>query len=302
MIKNDGKAGPQALSQAGDASSRPVNMLTFDIEEWFHANYDEVKPDLSLGSQFRANMDTLLRICSEAGCKATFFVLGYIGEHYPDVVKRIAREGHDVASHGYGHELAYRQTPEQFHDDVKKSIDILEHLTGTKVLGYRAPSWSIVERNLHYLEVLEALGLKYDASIFPVKTFLYGIPDAPTFIHRPVVRGRELKLYEVPMSVVRVSGRNVGYSGGFYFRFFPRLFIRQAIASANRQGKQAIVYLHPREVNPSESKLRLPWKEHFIHYYNVRGTEAKLAHIVKSFPFTSIAEHLERQYGFEQLT
>ena len=271
------------------------NILTFDIEDWFHANYDHVNPDDSKGkgSNFRTNMDTLLQLCRETGCKATFFVLGCIGEDYPDVVRAIARDGHDVASHGYGHQLAYKQTIEEFKADVKKSVDILEELTGANIIGYRAPSWSIVESNLHYLEALEEMGMKYDASIFPVKTFLYGIPNAPTEIHKPRVNGRELNLYEVPMSVMRLWGRNIGYSGGFYFRFFPKWLIKSAIRSANRQGQSSIVYLHPREIDGSEQRLSLPYKESFIQYYNVDGTKAKLQDIMRSFPFTSIAEHLK---------
>ncbi|OMF16422.1 hypothetical protein BK127_12825 [Paenibacillus sp. FSL H7-0331] len=275
-------------------------MLTFDIEEWFHANYDSIAaPDRSRGSNFRAHMDTLLRICRETDCKATFFVLGCIGEDYPDVVKAIAREGHDVASHGYAHELAYKQTIDEFRDDVKKSVDILENLTGTKVLGYRAPSWSIVEGNLHYLEVLEEMGMKYDASIFPVKTFLYGIPTAPTEIHKPRVNGREIDLYEVPMSVMKLGGKNIGYSGGFYFRFFPRLLIKNAIRSANRRGHSSIVYLHPREIDAYEQKLDLPFKENFIHYYSVGRTQNKLEDILRSFNFTSISEHLKNNYKMD---
>ncbi|MCU6791622.1 polysaccharide deacetylase family protein [Paenibacillus sp. WQ 127069] len=277
-----------------------TNMLTFDIEEWFHANYDSIAaPDRSRGSNFRAHMDTLLRICRETDCKATFFVLGCIGEDYPDVVKAIAREGHDVASHGYAHELAYKQTIDEFRDDVKKSVDILENLTGTKVLGYRAPSWSIVEDNLHYLEVLEEMGMKYDASIFPVKTFLYGIPTAPTEIHKPRVNGREIDLYEVPMSVMKLGGKNIGYSGGFYFRFFPRLLIKYAIRSANRRGHSSIVYLHPREIDAYEQKLDLPFKENFIHYYSVGRTQNKLEDILRSFNFTSISEHLKSNYKMD---
>ncbi|WP_248925656.1 polysaccharide deacetylase family protein [Paenibacillus hamazuiensis] len=276
------------------------NMLTFDIEEWFHANYDDiVTPADGKPSHFRYCMDTLLEICRKTDCKATFFVLGYIGEHYPDVVKAILREGHEVASHGYAHQLAYKQTYEQFKADVKKSVDILEHITGVKVIGYRAPSWSIVESNLHYLQALEELGLKYDASIFPVKTFLYGIPTAPTEIHKPRVGGKELGIYEVPMSVMQMAGKNIGYSGGFYFRFFPELWIKNVIRTANRQGKSSIVYLHPREVDPTEQKLSLPFKEHFIHYYNVRGTKSKLERILRSFEFTSIAEQLKTRYNLE---
>ncbi|MDF2815339.1 MAG: polysaccharide deactylase family protein locus subfamily, partial [Paenibacillus sp.] len=134
---------------------------------------------------------------------------------------------------------------------------------------------------------------------FPVRTFLYGIPDAPTEIHKPRVNGRELGIYEVPMSVTRVAGRNIGYSGGFYFRFFPEFFIKRAIRAANKQGKNSIVYLHPREVNAQDSRLNLPFKENLIHYYNVGGTERKLERVLNSFTFTSISEHLKQQYGLD---
>jgi polysaccharide deacetylase family protein (PEP-CTERM system associated) len=272
--------------------------LTFDIEEWFHANYDSINPDTfrGQGSNFRAQMDTVLRLCSDTGSKATFFVLGCIGEDYPDVVKAIARQGHDVASHGYSHQLAYRQSFDEFKADVKKSISILEDITGSQIQGYRAPSWSIIESNLHYLEALEELGLTYDASIFPVKTFLYGIPAAPTEIHKPLINDRTLNLYEVPTSVVKLFGKNLGFSGGFYFRFFPTFLIKQAIRAANRQGRSCIVYLHPREIDPAEQRLSLPLLESFIHYCNINSTKAKLQDIMRSFQFTSIAEHLRNKF------
>ena len=273
-----------------------MNMLTFDVEEWFHANYDTMDPGRyrGQGSHFRFQMDTLLQLCRESDCRATFFVLGSIGEDYPDIVQAIVREGHEVASHGYGHELAYRQSPAEFRADVQKSVAILEDVTGRAIIGYRAPSWSVVADNLHFLEILESIGLRYDASIFPVKTFLYGIPDAPTVIHRPVVGGRELDLLEVPMSVTDLLGRRIGYSGGFYFRFFPAWFIKMVIGARNKQSQNTILYLHPREIDATEQKLDLPWKEAFIHYYHIEGTKAKLADMMKQFRFTSISDYLRR--------
>lgn len=271
-----------------------LNLLTFDTEEWFHANYDNMDPDAyrGKGSRFAAQMDELLQLCSDYHCHATFFVLGCIGEDYPDIVRRIVAAGHDVASHGYGHQLAYRQTLPEFKADVERAVGILEAVTGKKVLGYRAPSWSIIRENLHYLTALEELGLQYDASIFPLKTFLYGIPDAPKEIHRPVVNGRTLNLYEIPMSVVNLMGRNMGFSGGFYFRFFPAWLIRQWIEQTNRSGRPAILYLHPRELDPLERKLSLPLKERFIHYYHVQGNKEKLVSMMKRFSFISIADYL----------
>ncbi len=271
------------------------NLLTFDTEEWFHANYEQVNPDAcrKKGSRFHQQMEDLLQLCSDTGSRATFFVLGCIGEDYPDIIRSIVRAGHEVASHGYNHQLAYTQSRDAFQADVKKSVSILEDLTGVKVSGYRAPSWSIVERNLDYLEALEELDLVYDASIFPVQTFLYGIPDAPTMIHHPRVNGRKLNLYEVPMSVARLFGKNIGYSGGFYFRFFPHFFIQYCIQRANQRGENAIVYLHPREIDAEEQRLNLPLKEAFIHFYNIGNTRRKLVKIMREFSFVSIVEHLQ---------
>ena len=272
------------------------NILTFDIEEWFHANYEHINPAQyrGKGSNFKAQIDTLLQMCSDTGCTATFFVLGSIGEDYPDTVRLISQEGHEIASHGYAHELAYRQTINEFQADVKKSIHILSDITGKQIMGYRAPSWSIIESNLHYLTVLEALDLKYDASIFPVKTFLYGIPNARTDIHKPYVNGRELELYEIPMSVVDFWGKRLGYSGGFYFRLFPGFCIKKVINAANRGGHASIVYLHPREIDATERKLDLPFLESFIHYYGIKAAKAKLDEVMRSFHFTSVSEHLTK--------
>ena len=271
------------------------NLLTFDIEEWFHANYEGMDPGRyrGQGSRFAAQMDEVLQLCSEYKVHATFFVLGCIGEDYPEIVRRIAATGHDVASHGYGHQLAYKQTLPEFKADVARSVGILENVTGQKVRGYRAPSWSIIRSNYHYLAALEELGLQYDASVFPVKTFLYGIPDAPKAIHHPVVEGRTLNLHEVPMSVVQLAGRNMGFSGGFYFRFFPGWLIRRWLEKTNQAGRPAILYLHPRELDPLEQKLNLPAKEAFIHYYHVQGNKEKLASMMRRCSFTSIAAYLQ---------
>ena len=274
---------------------QPVNnILSFDIEEWYHANYASVNLTeyRNKNSHFRANMERLLHLCEEAGCRATFFVLGSIAEEYPEVVRQIIKAGHEVASHGYGHQLAYAQTLAEFKADVQKSIDILQTVTGIKVIGYRAPSWSIIKENLHYLEALEEMGFCYDASIFPVKTFLYGIPDALTEIHHPMINGRQLNLLEIPMSVVRLFGKNVGYSGGFYFRLLPAWLIKKVIRDVNVKGRNSIVYLHPRELDPAEQRLKLPLLEAFIQYNNVGRTQDKLREILRSFRFISIADRL----------
>lgn len=271
-------------------------MLSFDIEDWYHANYQQV--DMSgyrtQSFHFRQNIHKLIDICAQHNAKATFFTLGTIAEDFPDVVKEIVSQGHELASHGYSHELAYKQNIMDFRADVSKSINILQDISGVSIKGYRAPSWSIVQRNLHYLEVLQELGLVYDASIFPVKTFLYGIPNAPQCIHHPTVNGQQLSLYEVPMSVASVFGKTIGYSGGFYLRLFPEFLIEYFIKNNLNKGKYTILYLHPRELDPTEKRLQLPFLENIIHYYGISSTTNKLNNLLSAGSFTSIAEYLRK--------
>lgn len=269
-------------------------MLSFDIEDWYHANYACVDMSglRSRASHFRQNVHKILQLCADHEAKATFFTLGSIGEDFPDVVREIAAQGHDLAAHGYAHELAYRQSADEFRADVHKSIVILEDAGGVKIRGYRAPSWSIVKKNYHYLRILQELGLQYDASVFPVDTFLYGIADAPQRIHRPVVDCVELDFYEVPMSVQSLLGKTFGYSGGFYLRTFPYWLIKAFIKNNSNRGKYSILYLHPRELDPTENRLELPFKERLIHYYNIQSTEYKLTQALKDFRFTSIGDYL----------
>lgn len=274
-----------------------LNMLSFDIEDWYHANYEQVDMSgyRSQTSNFRQNMHKLLDICARNNAKATFFTLGSIAEDFPDVIKEIVAQGHELASHGYCHELAYKQDIIDFRADVAKSIDILQDVSGVQIKGYRAPSWSIIKENLHYLDILQELGLVYDASIFPVKTFLYGIPDAPQRIHNPTVDGRELKLYEVPMSVQSVFGKTIGYSGGFYLRLFPEFLIDYFIKNNLKKDKYTILYLHPRELDPTEKRLELPFLENIIHYYGINSTTKKLNSLLGKYEFTSISNYLELQ-------
>ncbi len=270
------------------------HMLTFDIEDWYHANYSSL--DMSAyrvqKSNFEQNMHRLLQLCADNNAKATFFTLGTIAEDYPNIIKDIVAQGHELACHGYSHELAYKQTPQEFQEDVRKSISILEDVGNTSIYGYRAPSWSIIKKNHEYLQILHDLGLKYDASIFPVKTFLYGIPDAPQSIHFPLVDSNSIDFHEVPMSVLDFFGKTFGYSGGFYLRFFPYTLIKHFIKTNENRGKYTIVYLHPREIDPYEKRLDLPFKERLIHYFNLKNTEQKLSNLLRDFKFVSIKEYI----------
>jgi len=262
------------------------NFLTFDIEEWYHANFEGFDFSKYIGQKtnLEKNVDSLIELCSQYSVKSTCFVLGQVGENSPQIVKKLYNEGHEIASHGYGHQLVYNMNPDTFKSDLKKSCDILENITGDKIKGYRAPAWSVKKETLEwYYSVLEELGLEYSSSVYPAKTFLYGIPDFPEKIHYPLVKGKKVTILEIPGSVVNIMGKKVGFSGGFYLRIFPAWFINKNIKSKNLKGESVFVYLHPREIDKNGPRLILPFKERLIHYWGITGTKKKLNKIIHNF-------------------
>lgn len=271
------------------------NILTIDLEEWFHANYhdDVFDNQKSYAVRIIRNTERLLALFDDYKAKATFFVLGYVAEKHPQLIRNIRAAGHEIASHGYAHELIYKQTPSQFKEDVSQAKSLVEDILGTNVKGYRAPSWSITPKSLWAWEILQDLGFLYDASVFPIETYLYGLPSAPRFTYHPKVDGKTLKLIEVPSSTVKILNKNIPFAGGFYFRALPYLVISQCIKIVNREGQPAIVYLHPREIDPGQPRLSLSSKESLIHYYGIKSCEQKLIRILKKFEFTSIEDYLE---------
>ncbi|EHQ91985.1 XrtA system polysaccharide deacetylase [Desulfosporosinus youngiae] len=271
------------------------NILTIDLEEWFHANYHDDVFDNQKTYEVRIlqNTERLLTLFNEHKAKATFFVLGYVAEKHPRLIRDILAAGHEIASHGYAHQLLYQQTPEEFKEDVRQAKKRVEDIVGTSVKGYRAPSWSITPRSLWAWEILQELGFKYDASVFPIETFLYGLPTAPRFSFHPEYNGKILDLLEVPSSTVRFLTKNIPFAGGFYFRALPYPVIAQCIKAVNKEGHPAIVYLHPREIDPEQPRLALSKKESFIHYYGVSRCEQKLIRVLKRFEFTSIEEYFK---------
>ena len=270
------------------------NILTIDLEEWFHANYNRrILNAFDENTQVRV-IDNTLRLLdyfSIHGHKATFFVLGYIAEKHPDLIKEIYERGHEIASHGYVHELIYKQTRDEFKYDVQKSIVLIEDIINSKVIGYRAPSWSINSETLWALKVLEELGLVYDASIFPIKTYLYGIPTALRFTHVPQYNGSYIDILEMPMSTIRIFNKNIPFSGGAYFRVLPYCFIKYCINILNKRGNPALIYLHPREIDEHQPKLKLDFIDYMVHYTGIKGCENKLIKLLKDFRFTSIQEY-----------
>lgn len=265
------------------------NALSIDVEDWYQGMLN-VPSDkwVFYEGRLEKGMDIVMNLLNSRGIKATFFVLGYAAEKYPKTIKEIAKNGHEVASHGYSHRPAFAQTPQEFKDDVLRSKGILEGIINARVTGYRAPFFSITKNSLWALEILNELGFLYDSSVFPVKNFLYGIPDAPHTVYRPVQGG----LIEFPLSVIRRLGMNIPVCGGFYMRAMPYNFIKYGISSFNRAGGPAVIYLHPWELDEEKPKIPLPLKWKIIHEYNIAAMKKKFQRLLDDFQFTTISEVL----------
>jgi len=230
----------------------------------------------------------VLDLFDEAGIRATFFVLGWIAERFPALVRDIASRGHEVASHGYHHQLVYTQTPQQFREDVRAAKHVLEQITGDPVLGYRAPSFSIVESSLWALDVLLEEQYVYDASIFPIHHDRYGIPNAERHPH--VLRRGSGTIAEIPASTVRVGGVNLPIGGGGYFRLLPYGWTEWGMRRVNRSERQPVVfYIHPWELDPDQPRFAIGRATRFRHYTGLRSTAARLRRLVADFRFDSVA-------------
>lgn len=292
--------GPERISVECAPAVVP-NFLTFDVEEWYRVNYEgAVTHGLSCPPGWMERMtDQLLDICDERGCRSTFFVLGSVAEEYPQIVRRIAAAGHEVASHSYGHQPVFEMGPAAFEEDLRRSCGELESITGRAVAGFRAPSLSVTREVLPwYYGVLEKLGLRYSSSVFPGRTFLYGIPDFPRRVHRPIVDGRQTTITEFPMTRVEIAGKTLG----LYVRMFPGRLLRRYIKQENTAGRPAMLYVHPREVDPAQPRLQLKWQQSLIHYFGVRGCESKLRKLLLDTPgrFMSIERALETYPPFSE--
>jgi polysaccharide deacetylase family protein (PEP-CTERM system associated) len=274
-------------------TKRASNILSFDIEEWYHLNYSAMEGQLSQTreSRVQANTETLLKVLAEHKVQATFFFLGTVAERYPDLVRTALAMGHEIASHGYAHQLVHTQSRAEFELDVKKSIDILQTITGKAIQGYRAPSWSINQDTPWAYEVLSDLGLTYCASLFPFSTYLYGDSNAPVAPFTRAVNGRQL--IEVPASVLKIGSVRVPFGGGFYFRATPYWITHFFTYLTNRQGRSVVFYLHPREIDPDQPRLDLPRRDYIVTYVGLAGTLNKLRRLVSSNFTISISQYLE---------
>lgn len=261
-----------------------VNALTIDVEDYFQVS--AFAPHIRRSEwdtrecRIERNMDRILALLDERGVCATFFTLGWIAERYPALVRRIVAGGHELASHGYGHERVSDLSPEAFFHDIHHAKTLLQDIAGVPVQGYRAPSFSIGHGNLWALDSLERAGYRYSSSIYPIAHDHYGMPEAPRFAHQ--IRAG---LLEVPPTTMRLLSRNFPASGGGYFRFFPYALSRWMLRQVHRHDRApAVFYFHPWEIDAGQPRVAgIGLKTRFRHYVNVGRMEQRLGRLLQDF-------------------
>ena len=268
-----------------------TNALSIDVEDYFQVSAFEKTIDRnhwdSLEHRIEKNLNQTLELFSAHNAKATFFTLGWIAERYPHLVKSIVDEGHELASHGYGHQRVSDLSPDQFKQDVISAKAILEDISGQSIKGYRAPSYSIGKSNLWALEVLAETGHEYSSSIYPIKHDHYGFPEAPRFCFRDQKTG----LVEIPITTVNVMNKLRPAGGGGFFRFYPYPLTRWVINRVNQEGQSTVFYLHPWELDPDQPRQAgISAKTRFRHYLNLSKTETRLTRLLNDFSWNTMSQ------------
>ena len=285
--------------------SNTVNMLSIDVEDYFHVSaFEQISPPSSWAqfeSRVERNTDRILDILSNAEVRATFFILGWVARFSPDLVKRIASMGHEIASHGYGHQRIPNMSRQEFREDIRLSKKLLEDLTGHAVKGYRAPSYSIGLDTLWVFDELVDAGYIYDSSVFPIKHDFYGISDWPCCpfpLQKSDAEGwlpgcemdESCELLEVPISTFNRAGQNLPIAGGGYFRLYPYVLTRMGLQRINAQDNNPFIfYIHPWEFDPGQPRMvNAGLKSRFRHYLNLGKTEARFIQLLNDFSFSTI--------------
>lgn len=265
-----------------------MNILTFDIEEWFHIlDNKETKTEKEWSgyeSRIQSNMDKIFQILDDTNVKATFFCLGWIAKKYPNVLKQIHKQGYEIATHSNMHQLVYEMDAKSFENDLKISIDTIENIIGEKVETYRAPGFSITNKNLWAFEILHKLGIKNDCSIFPANRAHGGIPNFSE--SKPcIISYNGIELKEFPINTSKILGKDIIFSGGGYFRLFPYSIIK----SQTKKADYVMTYFHPRDFDFEQPIVNgLNPVRRFKSYYGLKGCEPKLRKWLGDFEFTDL--------------
>jgi polysaccharide deacetylase family protein (PEP-CTERM system associated) len=271
----------------------PTGLLSVDVEDYFQVEAFADRIDRQrwpeYPSRVEANTNAVLDLFDERNVKGTFFILGWVADRYPNIVREIVRRGHEAACHSYWHRVIYRLSPEEFRDDTRRSKDIIENAAGVAVYGYRAPNFSVTRKSLWALDILAELGFRYDSSIFPIRHDVYGIPDAPRVPFR--VETPSGPLAEFPMTTFRCFGSpNLPIGGGGYLRIFPLWVTRFGVRRACASGLPLITYMHPWEIDPQQPRLEGRLTSRLRHYTNLGKTADRLRDLIATVRFTSFRD------------
>lgn len=265
------------------------NAFTVDVEDWYQgleippAEWGRYERRLEVG------VNRLLELLDEAAVRATFFILGSSAQNHPDLVRRIDERGHEIGTHGYSHAFVYQLGPEAFRRDLERSLEVIGALTAQPIRGHRAPYFSVTKAAPWAFEVMAGLGLEFDSSVFPVRNYRYGIPDAPRCIHRT-----PSGVLEFPPATLRLMGRNLPVAGGAYFRLFPYTLSLFALRRINAEGYPAAFYVHPWELDPQHPRIQLPRRISVPHYCNLAATEGRLRRLLRDFRFAAMGDVLRQ--------
>lgn len=289
------------------SSRKPVSSaLTIDVEDYFHveAFAHQIRPSdwAAFPSRVEHNTDRLIELLADYNTRATFFVLGWVAERFPSIVRKIAKAGHEVACHSYWHRPLWRLSPQEFAADTVGAKRVLEDITGNRVIGYRAPTFSVTKQTLWSLGVLAELDFKYDSSIFPIRHDRYGFPSAKRVPHIWRTEGGR-QIMEFPLPTVRVVGFNLPVAGGGYLRLLPFSWVSRALKYITEEERTpAVVYVHPWEIDPTQPRLPCSRLTRFRHYHNLDRTEGRLKCLLSSFRFGTLQALYEEQMSVHRLS
>lgn len=269
------------------------HIMTCDLEDWYHPSLVDAPFESwkTYESKIETTTEQILRLFRETNTQATFFILGYVAEQFPGVISKIAESGHEIASHSYRHQLVYNMSPEEFQKDTEKAVSILKGITGKSPKGYRAPSWSTSIHLEWYWEILKDLGIEYDSSLYPYKTFLYGDNANPRIPYRIA----KYDMYEVPPSAGQIFRKRIPFSGGFFLRALPAALVRFFLRQYDRMQVPAVLYFHPWELDPGIPRQNLGFRNNFITYFNIERFEKKIRKLAQKYQFVSIENFLSKK-------
>lgn len=270
----------------------PRGVVSVDVEDYFHAESfsDVVERSRwdSYTSRVEANTRRLLELLAKLNVHATFFVLGWVAERFPGLVREIAAGGHELGCHSYWHRLIYKLDPAEFREDTRRAKDVIEQISGEPVRGYRAPTYSVVDGSLWALEILSELGFSYDSSIVPIHHDRYGIPDAPRAPFR--FQTPSGSMTEFPITTFRLAGHNLPVGGGGYLRLLPQIYTRLGLQRVQREGLPSVIYIHPWEIDPDQPRLAGRLSSRLRHYTNLSRTLERFQSVLQAGSYTSFRE------------